>query len=504
MSSQLNYTREFPSGLCETRTLPNTSEGDVLSIDFGAPSGFRWLTPPLGPVGDTGPTGPTGPTGETGPTGPTGPQGQSTTFYNYRSQTSSQAPPISTGRIEWDNATQTAATTLYVSHIDDLGNDVEVLLGLLLPNDILILQDQSVSGNYQKWVITSVTVVSNAYIAYGVTLDTSTYIFPDNHQMLLIVANVGSTGPTGPTGATGPTGETGPTGAVGATGPTGPQGIQGDTGPTGAVGATGPTGETGPTGTVGATGPTGPQGIQGDTGPTGAVGATGPTGATGNMNTNGNFQFDDMWGVASTNNGVFGMTQVGSGPAVNSPNELNAEDNYNGITRIWNAASNDSVGWCSGSPTIFRNLLSNGAGFTIIFRPWPTGTATNTTLYVGFSSNFANTTGISQLAWQYSTNIATTGQWVFRQDGATVHTTGYTTTGASQWHKMTLVKTGSNTYTTTFQNLTTPSAVYTYNGTVASISLNMRMGGMVTCVSGAASKYLDIDYISCEFNSSRS
>jgi hypothetical protein len=148
-------------------------------------------------------------------------------------------------------------------------------------------------------------------------------------------------------------------------------------------------------------------------------------------------------------------------------------------------------------------MLGNGAGFQMIFRPWPAGTATNTTLYVGFSSDFSITTGIFQLAWQFSTNIETINQWVFRRDAVTVHTTGYTTTGANQWHRMTLVKTGPTTYTTTFQNIQAPSAVYTYNGTVADSTRLMFMGGMVTCTSGAASKYLEIDYISNEFNSAR-
>jgi hypothetical protein len=408
---------------------------------------------------------------------------------------------------------------------------------LLDAGDVLILQDQSDSANLQKWAISSVTVVSNQYVQFNVSLVSSTYTFPDNHSMLLILNAVGSTGPTGPTGptgATGPTGETGPTGPTGDIGPTGPigetgpTGPAGPTGPTGDIGPTGPIGETGPTGPAGPTGPTGdvgptgpqgpdgptglqgpqgiqgiqgPQGIQGLQGDPGPTGPTGATGATGPIDTAGNFQFDDMWGCLASSNGPFCMRQVGSGPAANSPDSVSAADGHNGITRIWNGASNTSVGWCSGSATLFSNLLTNGAGFTIIFRPWPLGTATNTTLYVGFSSDFSSTAGISQLAWQYSTNIATTNQWVFRQDATTVHTTGYTTTGANEWHKMTLVRTGSLTYTTTIQNITAPSAVYSYNGTCSASNLQLFMGGMVTCISGAASKYLHIDYISCEFNS---
>jgi len=254
------------------------------------------------------------------------------------------------------------------------------------------------------------------------------------------------------------------------------------------------------TGATGATGAQGPQGPQGPQGATGATGPQGPQGATGNMNTDGNWQFDDMWGCQASNNGPFGMQQVGT-PATNSPLQVSAADGYNGVTRIWNTAANTSVGYQSEGYLWFRNLLSNSKGFVMIFRPWPIGTTANTTLYVGLSSDFTSTSGINQLAWQYSTNIATTNQWVFRQDGVTVFSSGYTAPGANEWHRMTLVRTGSNTYTATLQNLDAPSAVYSYSGTVASTNLNLRMGGFVSCISGALSKYLDIDYIGNYFNS---
>ena len=225
-----------------------------------------------------------------------------------------------------------------------------------------------------------------------------------------------------------------------------------------------------------------------------------PTWSTAPQNTDGNWQFDDMWGGQNTNNGPFGMTQVGT-PAVNSPQTQSAADGYNGIQRIWNTATNTSVGYESGGYLWFRNMLSNSKGFVMIFRPWPLGTATLTTLYVGFSNDFSASSPASQLAWQYSTNQAPTGQWSFRQDGANVYSSGYTTTGANQWHRMTLVRTGASTYTTTFQNLDVPSAIYSYSGTCSSTNLNLRMGGLVACISGAASKYLDIDYIGNYFNS---
>ena len=228
-------------------------------------------------------------------------------------------------------------------------------------------------------------------------------------------------------------------------------------------------------------------------------GASAPSWTTPTV-TKGNFQFDDMWGSGSSNNGQFGMTVVGTHGAA-SPQQAAAPDGYNGITRIFNSAANTAAGYQSGSSTIFRNLLSNGLGFTMIFRPWPTGTTTNTTLYCGFSNDFSAGAPANQLAWQYSTNQAPTNVWNFRQDGASVYTATGLPQGSAEWFKMTLVRTGNLTYTTTLQNITTPSAIFSYSGTVAASNLQLYMGGFVSCVSGATNKYLDIDYISCEFNS---
>ena len=217
--------------------------------------------------------------------------------------------------------------------------------------------------------------------------------------------------------------------------------------------------------------------------------------------TTGNFQFDDMWGSGATNNGPFGMNAVGT-PAASSPQSITtANDGYNGITRILNSAANTATGWQSGSPTIFRNFFSNSLGFTMIFRPWSAGTAVSTTLYCGFSNDFSAGSPTNQLAWQYSTNQAPTNVWNFRQDGATVNTATGLAQGVNDWFKITLVRTSNLTYTTTIQDITAGSTIYSYSGTVAASNLILYMGGFVSCTAGATSKYLDIDYISCEFNS---
>jgi len=248
---------------------------------------------PTGPTGSLGPTGPTGvgPTGATGPTGPTGAAGNSTSLFLFQANTVATSGYPGDGYILWNNATQTSATQLNVSHLTDNGIDVEIFLALLTVGERIIVQDQSQSANFQTWQITGAPVAVNpgtatSYYTYPVSLVTSggtgTTGFSYGQPLFLALV-VGQAGPTGPTGATGPsgTGPTGPTGAASTVaGPTGPTGDVGATGPTGPTGDTGPTGPAGPTGATGATGPTGPTGATGSTGATGPTGPTGPTGAS--------------------------------------------------------------------------------------------------------------------------------------------------------------------------------------------------------------------------------
>jgi len=256
-----------------------------------------------------GPTGPTGPTGAvsttpgpTGPTGPTGAQGTSSSLFLYLANTLATSGYPNDGDILWNNATQTSATQINVSHLTDNNIDIDIFLSLLSVGEQIIIQSQTSSSSYQKWNISGTPTnvnpgAANSYWTYPVTLAGSggagTTGFANGAALFLALVN-GTTGPTGPTGPTGAAstvaGPTGPTGAVSTTpGPTGPTGAvsttPGPTGPTGAVSTT--PGPTGPTGAVSTTpGPTGPTGAvsttPGPTGPTGAVSTTpGPTGPTG-------------------------------------------------------------------------------------------------------------------------------------------------------------------------------------------------------------------------------
>jgi hypothetical protein len=233
--------------------------GAAGATGFTGSTGATGLTGGQGSTGDTGATGATGAgaTGATGLVGATGLTGQSSTFYNYQADTNQTSGIPPTGHLYWNNATQTSSTNVTLSHIDALGNDIDVFFPLFKTNDTFVIQDQSNSNNFQTWRITSTpTVVLNSYVSIPVTLVTSggtgTTGFSNNRQLIFAIVTSGLTGATGATGI----GATGATGVIGATGLTGATGV-GSTGATG-IGATGNTGATGLTGATGATGATGP------------------------------------------------------------------------------------------------------------------------------------------------------------------------------------------------------------------------------------------------------
>jgi hypothetical protein len=142
--------------------------------------------------GSTGATGATGAQGPTGATGPQGAAGQSSNYYDYKVHTTSQTPPTGNGEIRYNNASQTGATLLYVDHLDQNGDDIDVFLSLLKQNDTLIIQDAANSNNYQTWRINSApTVILNDYTTIPVTgitsAGTGTSGFANNHSVLFIV-----------------------------------------------------------------------------------------------------------------------------------------------------------------------------------------------------------------------------------------------------------------------------------------------------------------------------
>tara|TARA_R110000822_G_scaffold17007_1_gene57496 strand:- start:153 stop:1805 length:1653 start_codon:yes stop_codon:yes gene_type:complete len=158
-------------------------------------NGTNGVTGATGATGSNGTNGVTGATGSQGVTGATGSQGepgQSSNYYSYKVHTTTQTPPTGNGEIRYNNATQTSSTVLYLDHLDNTGDDIDIFLSLLKQNDNLIIQDASDSNNYQTWRITSApTVILNDYTSIPVTgitsAGTGTSGFSNNHSVLFIV-----------------------------------------------------------------------------------------------------------------------------------------------------------------------------------------------------------------------------------------------------------------------------------------------------------------------------
>jgi hypothetical protein len=189
--------------------------------------GFPGLQGPAGQNGSAGVSGTSGTSapgmtsGSSGSSGTSGKNGLSSSFFRYNAHTNSYGPPIGTGNIEWNNATQTSATEIYTSHITQDNNDVEVILGGITIGSTLIIQDRNVSENYQKWTITSVAVTTASYVSFGVSYIDGGYSFTNGHDVIIIVQLAGVNGTSGTSGSSGVNGATGPMG------PTGPAGTSG-------------------------------------------------------------------------------------------------------------------------------------------------------------------------------------------------------------------------------------------------------------------------------------
>lgn len=263
---------------------------------FQGPQGATGAQGSQGPQGPQGFQGSQGATGAQGAQGPQGNDGQSSSFYDYKAKTTITSGDPGNTHLIWDNATQSSATQINVSHIDKDGYDIDIFLALLKTGDSIVIQSAANSANYQKWSISSTPVIQTGYVELPVTLVTSTFSFANNDDVLFVISAVGPQGTQGPQGATGAQGSQGPQGATGPQGFQGAQGAQGAQGPgatvtvgTTTTGSPGSSANVTNSGTINAAvlnftipeGAQGTQGTQGAQGPQGATGSQGPQGAQG-------------------------------------------------------------------------------------------------------------------------------------------------------------------------------------------------------------------------------
>jgi hypothetical protein len=125
-----------------------------------------------------------------GDTGAAGASGGSSTAWRYRAKTNATSGYPTNGHLLWNNATQTSATEILVSHLDDEGTDVELLLSFFAQDQKIFIQNRDDSSQNQVWEISGTPTVtgantSTAYYTFPVTLVSSAgAAFTNNHSIL--------------------------------------------------------------------------------------------------------------------------------------------------------------------------------------------------------------------------------------------------------------------------------------------------------------------------------
>ena len=133
---------------------------------------------------------PTGARGADGAAGTNGTNGGSTNAWDYKAKTNATSGYPTDGHLLWNNATQTSATSIIVSHLTDDDTDIELFLSFFVINQKIFIQDRDDSSKNQVWQITGTPTVtgantSTAYYTFPVTLVSSAgSAFTNNHSIL--------------------------------------------------------------------------------------------------------------------------------------------------------------------------------------------------------------------------------------------------------------------------------------------------------------------------------
>ena len=123
-------------------------------------------------------------------TGAAGTNGGSTNAWNYKAKTNATSGYPGNGHLLWNNATQTSATSIIVSHLTDDDTDIELFLSFFVLNQKIFIQNRDDSSQNQIWQITGTPTVtgantSTAYYTFPVTLVSSAgTAFTNNHSIL--------------------------------------------------------------------------------------------------------------------------------------------------------------------------------------------------------------------------------------------------------------------------------------------------------------------------------
>jgi hypothetical protein len=219
----------------------------------------------------------------------------------------------------------------------------------------------------------------------------------------------------------------------------------------------------------------------------------------------GNFQYDDFnyqIGVGSAQ-GNLGMRVNGSF-AGSGMLQIGSISGHTGIVRggnIANASVFVSVSTYSSSNMLyilFDNILIGGQGLTFVFRPFFNGEITNADAIVGLWNATNFTSSSAGIYWKY---VGTSNSWILYIDRNPTSTI-VEGSQSNVWCKINIIRTGNLSFSSTFSIIGGSSVTGT--GQVASATANTYIGWLWgNNKTNSTSKYMDIDYLSAEWNSNR-
>lgn len=126
--------------------------------------------------------------------------GGTTNAFFYQAKTNITSGDPGSGHLIWNNATQTSATQLNVSHLTDTPiEDIDLFLSAIVSGNKLVVQDRNDSGSYQSWTVSGTpTQIGSSYWTIPVTLlesqGTGTTGFSNNHDLLFAIITGGTGG----------------------------------------------------------------------------------------------------------------------------------------------------------------------------------------------------------------------------------------------------------------------------------------------------------------------
>jgi hypothetical protein len=111
-------------------------------------------------------------------------------FYLFDSSQGAGLPPIANGTVKYNNANQSLATVIYISHVTRDSVDIEIFFQQITTISQIYLQDQTNSSNYIRYDVSSnPTIVANQYVSIPVIVQqgagTGLTSFGNNHDILV-------------------------------------------------------------------------------------------------------------------------------------------------------------------------------------------------------------------------------------------------------------------------------------------------------------------------------